>query len=114
MAGLWQKNISDAEAEATFIAMKHAIRPEMLNDTTAPQAVWLIDGYEPTDAAVGVFAAAQSGSVPYPMLPYQGLLHTALGAELADFMQGKEAAEQALADAEAAYTAAAKEKGFLK
>lgn len=108
------KNISDAEAEATFIAMKHAIRPEMLNDTTAPQAVWLIDGYEPTDAAIGVFAAAQSGSVPYPMLPYQGLLHTALGAELADFMQGKETAEQALADAEAAYTAAAKEKGFLK
>ena len=107
------KNISDAEAEATFIAMTHAIRPEMLNETTSPQAVWLIEGYEPTDAAKGVFAAANAGSVPYPMLPYQGLLHTALGAELADFMQGKESAEQALADAEAAYTAAAKEKGFL-
>ncbi|WGI23560.1 extracellular solute-binding protein [Amylibacter sp. IMCC11727] len=108
------KNISDEEAEATFIALKHAIRPDILNETTSPQAVWLIDGYEPTDAAKGVFAAAQAGSVPYPMLPYQGLLHTALGAELADFMQGKESAEQALADTEAAYTAAAKEKGFLK
>ena len=108
------KNISDEEAEATFIALNHAIRPEMLNDTTSPQAVWLIDGYQPTEAATGVFAAAQAGSVPYPMLPYQGLLHTALGAELADFMQGKESAEQALADAEAAYTAAAKEKGFLQ
>lgn len=108
------KNISDAEAEATFIALTHAIRPEMLNDKTSTEAVWLIDGYAPTAAATGVFAAAQSGSVPYPMLPYQGLLHTALGAELSDFMQGKESAEQALADAEAAYTAAAKESGFLK
>ena len=108
------KNISDAEAEATFIALTHAIRPEMLNDKTSTEAVWLIDGYTPTPAATGVFAAAQSGSVPYPMLPYQGLLHTALGAELSDFMQGKESAEQALADVEAAYTAAAKESGFLK
>ena len=108
------KNISDEEAEATFIALTHAIRPDMLNETTSKEAVWLIDGYEPTPAAVGVFAAAQAGSTPYPMLPYQGLLHTALGAELSDFMQGKESAEQALADAEAAYTAAAKEKGFLK
>jgi trehalose/maltose transport system substrate-binding protein len=94
--------------------LTHAIRPEMLNDKTSTEAVWLIDGYTPTPAATGVFAAAQSGSVPYPMLPYQGLLHTALGAELSDFMQGKESAEQALADAEAAYTAAAKESGFLK
>ena len=107
------KNTSDAEAEATFIAMTHAIRPEMLNDTTSTQAVWLIDGYQPTPAAIGVFAAANAGSTPYPMVPYQGLLHSALGAELGDFMQGKESAEQALADIEAAYTAAAKEKGFL-
>ena len=48
------------------------------------------------------------------MLPYMGLMHTALGAELSDFMQGKESAEQALADVEAAYTSAAKEQGFLQ
>ena len=108
------KNISDEEAEATFIAMKNAIDPSILADgEVAKQAVWLIDGYQPTEAAVGVFAAAQANSIPYPMLPYMGLMHTALGAELADFMQGKESAEQALADVEAAYVAAAKEKGFL-
>ena len=77
------------------------------------QAVWLIEGYQPGEAAVGVFEAAKMGTVPYPMLPYMGLMHTALGNELADFLQGKETAEQALADVEAAYTAAAKEKGFL-
>ena len=108
------RNISDAEAEATFVALKHAIRPAILDDAeTSTQAVWLIDGYAPTPAAEGVFAAAQSGTIPYPMLPYMGLMHTALGAELSDFMQGKESAEQALADVEAAYVAAAKEKGFL-
>ena len=42
-----------------------------------------------------------------------GLLHTALGAELADFMQGRESAENALKDVEAAYSASAKEGGFL-
>ena len=108
------KNISDAEAEATFIAMMNGINPSMMNDEhIRTQAVWLIDGYKPTDAAVGVFEAAKMGTTPYPMLPYMGLLHTALGAELPDFMQGKESAEQALADVEAAYVAAAKEKGYL-
>ena len=109
------KNVSDDEAEATFLAMKHAIRPDILGDAeVAKQAVWLIEGYQPTDAAVGVFEAAKAGTTPYPMLPYMGLMHTALGNELADFMQGKESAEQALADVEAAYVAAAKEKGFLQ
>jgi len=108
------KNISDEDAEATFIAMKKPIDPSILGDAeVAKQAVWLIDGYEPTEAAVGVFAAAQANAIPYPMLPFMGLMHTALGAELSDFMQGKESAEQALQDVEAAYIAAAKEKGFL-
>ncbi len=108
------KNISDAEAEATFIAMMNGIDPSMMSDENIrTQAVWLIDGYKPTDAAIGVFEAAKMGTTPYPMLPYMGLMHTALGAELPDFMQGKETAEQALADVEAAYVAAAKEKGYL-
>ena len=108
------KNVSDEEAEATFIAMMNGIRPDIMQDEDIrTQAVWLIDGYEPTPAAVGVFAAANAGTKPYPMLPYMGLLHTALGNELSDFMQGKESAEQALADVEAAYIAAAKEAGYL-
>ncbi|MEL7104379.1 MAG: extracellular solute-binding protein [Pseudomonadota bacterium] len=108
------KNISDEDAEATFLAMMNGIDPSLMADEeVAKQAVWLIDGYQPTEAAVGVFAAAEAGTAPYPYLPYMGLMHTALGNELADFMQGKESAEQALADVEAAYIAAAKEKGFL-
>ena len=108
------KNISDEDAEATFRVMLHAISPDMLNDETMAQAVWLIDGYKPTDAAVGVFKTAGMNARPYPMRPFQGLLHTALGAELPDYMTGKETAEKTLADVEAAYNAAAKEKGFLQ
>ncbi|QYK42678.1 MAG: extracellular solute-binding protein [Paracoccaceae bacterium] len=100
------KNISDEDAEASFRAMMNGIAPQV--------AVWLISGYQPTPAAVGVFETIENKARPFPMLAYMGLLHTALGDNLAEFMQGQESAEQALADATAAYTTAARENGFLK
>lgn len=106
------KNISDEDAEATFIAMVHGIQPEVLKDHN-DAAVWLIEGYQPGPAAQGVAETAEAGATPYPMLPYMGLMHTALGDNLSEFLQGQESAEQALADVEAAYVAAAREKGFL-
>jgi ABC-type glycerol-3-phosphate transport system substrate-binding protein len=108
------KNLSDEDAAATFVAMKHGTSPAILNDETMSQAVWMIEGYTPAPVNDGVFAAIAAGTTSYPMLPYVGLLHTAVGDNLSDFLLGKETAEQALADAEAAYTAAAKEKGFLQ
>ncbi len=108
------KKISDEEAEATFIAMTNAIRPSILdNEDIRKQAVWLIEGYKPTDAARGVFAAAKMNTTPYPMLPYAGLMHSAIGKEISDFMQGKETADKTLSDIEDAYRASAKEKGFI-
>ena len=106
------KNISDEDAEATFVAMMNGITTEMAN-ANADAAVWLIDGYTPGDTAVGVAASAEAGAKPYPMLPYMALMHGALGNEIVEFLQGSESAETALADAEAAYIAAAKEGGFL-
>lgn len=106
------KNISDEDAEATFIAMMNGASTDMVKANN-DLAVWLIDGYVPGKPAEGVSATAQGGAKPYPMLPFMGALHTALGAELSDFLQGNESAEQALADVEAAYTAAAREQGFL-
>jgi maltose-binding protein MalE len=107
------KNISAEDAEASFIALMKGITPEMVKANN-DLAVWLIDGYKPGKGAKGVFASAQAGAAPYPMLPFMGPLHTALGSEISEFLQGNESAEKALADVEAAYTAAAKEKGFLK
>ncbi len=107
------KNISDEDAEATFLALMAGTSPDILDDETMAQAVWMIDGYEPAPVNEGVFAAIKAQAKPYPMLPYMGLLHTALGDNLSDYLQGKESAEAALADIEATYTTAAKEKGFL-
>ncbi len=106
------KNISDEDAAASFQAMVHGVSPEMVaaNPTVA---TWLVAGYEPGPAAVGVIATANAGARAYPMQPYMGLLHTALSVELAEFMAGSESAEQALADVKAAYDTAAKEGGYL-
>lgn len=106
-------NVSDEDAEATFIALMNGIAPEVVQANN-DAAVWLVDGYQPSPASAGVAETAAGGAAPYPMLPFMGALHTALGAEISDFLQGTESAEQALADVEAAYTAAAKEQGFLQ
>ena len=108
------RNISDEDAAATFLAMKHGTSSAILSDETMPQAVWMIDGYQPAAVNAGVMGTMQMGARPYPMLPYMGLLHTALGDNIADFLTGKEDAATTLADIEAAYTAAAREKGFLQ
>lgn len=117
-AALWwdgftiAKNVSDADAEVSFQAMVKGISPETVAANPAA-ATWLVAGYEPGPAAVGVIGNANGGARAYPMQPYMGLLHTALSAELADFIAGKEDADQALADVKAAYDTAAKEAGFL-
>lgn len=106
------RNTSDENAAATFQALVRGISTEVAN-ANADAAVWLAEGYQPTMTAEGVLASAQAGAQPYPMLPYIGLMHTALGNELVEFLQGSEDAATALADAEAAYVAAAQEGGFL-
>jgi multiple sugar transport system substrate-binding protein len=106
-------NISDEDAAASFQAMVHAISPETVA-ANPDAATWLVAGFKPGPSAVGVIANATGGARAYPMQPYMGLLHTALSAELADFIAGKEDATQALADVKAAYDAAAKDGGFLK
>jgi hypothetical protein len=43
-----------------------------------------------------------------------GLMHTALGNGIADYLTGAKDAETTLADIEAAYTTAAKEAGLVE
>ena len=105
-------NIPDKDAEATFAALVGAMTPDMVaanND----DAIWLIDGYKPGPAAAGVSETASNGANAYPMYPYMGAMHNALGAEIGDFLKGVETAEQTLADIEAAYVLSAKEQGYL-
>lgn len=106
------KNISDEDAEASFRAMVHGARPEIANENPRA-ATWLTKDFTPPETAQGVLGTANGGARPYPMAPYMGLMHAALGSELSDFMQGLESAEQALKDVEASYTTAARGAGFL-
>ena len=118
-AALWwdgftiAKNISDDDAAASFQAMVHGISPANIA-AHASAATWLVKGYTPGPAAVGVMGNASGGAKPYPMQPYMGLLHTALSSELANFIAGKSTPEQALKDIKASYDQAAKAGGFLK
>ncbi|WP_120634216.1 ABC transporter substrate-binding protein [Ruegeria sp. EL01] len=106
-------NTSDEDAEAAFVAMVNGISTDMVKANN-DKAAWLIEGYEPNVATAGIVASMEAGASPYPMLPYMGVMHTALGGELVDFLQGNESAKQTLSDIEAAYTTAAREKGFLE
>jgi ABC-type glycerol-3-phosphate transport system substrate-binding protein len=107
-------NISDEDAVATFVAMKNGTAPSILTVDTMGQAVWMIEGYQPTGEAAGVAASISGGAPSYPMEPFMGAMHMAADGNLADFLTGKEDAATALADIEAAYIAAAKEQGFLQ
>ena len=106
-------NVSDEEAEATFAALVGALGSDLLAEHS-DDAIWLIDGFQPGPAAAGVAATAAGGAKPYPMIPFINLMHNAASAEVADFLQGNETAEQTLADIEAAYVTAATEAGFLQ
>ena len=106
------KNISDAEAEAAFRVAMEGMDEEMVkanNDI----AVWLIKGYTPGPLAAGAAGSAEGGAPGYPASTAMGLMHTALGNNVSDFLTGAKSAEQTLADVEAAYTTAAKEAGLL-
>jgi spermidine/putrescine-binding protein len=106
-------NVSDEDAAASFQAMMVGIGSDVV-EANQDAAVWLNPFYLATPSSAGVIASAQAGAKPYPMLPYVGLMHSALGDSLAEFLQGSESAEQALADVTAAYMTAAKEQGFVQ
>ncbi|MDE0112808.1 MAG: ABC transporter substrate-binding protein, partial [Albidovulum sp.] len=76
-------------------------------------AVWLIDGFVAGEAAAGAAATAANGAVPYPASKAMGLMHTALGNIVSDYLTGATSAAVTLANVEAAYIAAANEHGLL-
>lgn len=107
------KNITDEEADAAFRVAMEGIDREMVEANNAA-AVWLIDGFQPGVMAAGAAATAANGAVPYPASSQMGIMHSALGNRIADFLTGAKDAATALADIEAEYLTAAKEKGLVQ
>ena len=109
---VFAQNMSDEQAEAAFLVALEGIN-EATIQANNDEAVWLANGFTPSPAAAGAIATAEAGAVPYPASTPMGLMHTALGDNIADFLSGNESAEQALADVESAYLTAAREAGLL-
>ncbi len=106
------KNIPDDHAEAAFRVALEGMDTDMVqanNDV----AVWLIEGFEPGRLAQGASETAARGAAGYPSSPAMGIMHTALGDHIADYLLDKESAEQTLEDIEKAYIDAAREGGIL-
>ncbi len=106
------KNITDAEAEAAFRVALEGADAEMVKANN-DLAVWLIDGYVPSDMAKGAIETIQKGAKPNASTIWRGLINAAIEKNVVSFMTGQKTAEQTLADIEAAYTVSAKEAGLL-
>ncbi|MDX1742753.1 MAG: extracellular solute-binding protein [Ruegeria sp.] len=105
-------NMSDEEADAAFRVVMEGIDSDMVtanNDV----AVWLSPAYTPGDLAAGAAASAENGAKAYPASAAMGVLHSALGNGLADYLTGAKDAQTTLADIEAEYMTAAKEAGLI-
>lgn len=105
-------NITDEEAEAAFKLMMEGLKYDNLA-ANSDAANWLSSQPIESRVGVGAVASAQGGAPSYPAVNAMGLMHTALGNNIADFLTGAESAEATLADVEAEYTAAAKEAGLI-
>ncbi|WP_170404624.1 ABC transporter substrate-binding protein [Ruegeria arenilitoris] len=105
-------NMSDEEADAAFRLVLEGIDGDMVSANN-DVAVWLSPAYTPGDLAAGAAASAENGAKAYPASAPMGVLHSALGNGLADYLTGAKDASTTLADIEAAYLTAAKEAGLV-
>ncbi|WP_170370120.1 ABC transporter substrate-binding protein [Ruegeria arenilitoris] len=105
-------NMSDEEADAAFRVALEGMDAEMV-EANNNAAVWLNPAYKPGDLAAGAAASAEAGAKAYPASGPMGIMHTALGNGLADYLTGAKDAQTTLADIEADYLTAAKEAGLV-
>ena len=109
---VFAKNMPDEVAEAAFRVAMEGIDREMV-EANNDIAVWLIEGFVQSPISKGASDTAANGAIPYPASSAMGLMHTALGNGLADFLTGAKDAATTLADIENAYLTAAKEAGLI-
>ncbi len=86
---------SDEGAAASFPAMLNGITPARVADNPALVG-WLGEGYASMPASAGVVVSDQGGAAPCLMTPCMGLMHSALGDNLATFLKCPASAQEAL------------------
>ncbi|WP_170384208.1 ABC transporter substrate-binding protein [Ruegeria atlantica] len=105
-------NMSDEEADAAFRVALEGMDSDMVSANN-DVAVWLSPAYSAGELAAGAAASAEGGAKAYPASGPMGIMHTALGNGLADYLTGAKDAQTTLADIEADYITAAKEAGLI-
>lgn len=104
-------NISDQEAEEAFRIAIAGMTPEMANNNNV--ATWLIPGFEPSANSLGAIANAKAGTPPYPASTPMGMMVSALGNSVSDYLVGSKSLDATLQDIENKYLVSAKESGLL-
>ena len=103
----------DGDPDLAFQVMMEGLKAEVVekhNDA----ALWLRSVYKPGPFAKGVVACVQAGAPSYPIQAQTTLAHMALGDHIDGFLRGTDSAQGVLAEAKAAYTALARQRGYLK
>ena len=106
-------NISDAEAERAFQVIV-AGADEDLMAAANDAAVWLIKGYQPSRMAQAAIDTAAAGAISSPSANWKGMVISAAGNNVPDFLNGTKTAEQTLEAMEEEYIISAKEAGLLE
>lgn len=106
------KNISDSAAENAFRVALEGLDEDMVRNNN-DVAAWLVPGYEPGPLAQGAAESANDGAQSYPSRSEMGLMHSALGNNVSDYLTGKSTAEETLKAIESSYRAAAREQGLI-
>ena len=116
-AHLWWDGVAfpanaPARREATFQVLMEALGEASVRSGN-DLAIWVRSAYRPGRLGAGVALQQKAGSPEWPSDPGFSLAHGELGKVLPDAMIGRRSPRAALADAAAAYTRAAVEKGIL-
>ena len=106
-------NVSDEAAEAAFRLAMEGISYENLS-AHPDVAIWLSSQPIESRIATGALASAEAGAPSYPASNAISLMHDAAGNNIADFLNGAEAAEKTLTDIEGEYLTAARENGLIQ
>ena len=106
-------NITDKQADAAFRVAMEGLDEDMVTANN-DAAVWLVNGYQPGRLAEGAIATATMGTAPYPSSTQMGLMHTALGNNVADYLTDAKSAKAVLESVEADYITAAREAGLIE
>ena len=106
------KNITDEEADNAFRVALEGLDEQMVKENT-DAAIWLIKGYKPTRLSNGAIQNAVNGTPSYPLTANIGLIHSALGNNVSDYLTERKTAVETLKAIEEDYISAAKESGLL-